>query len=452
MDRPAVRRALLGGIIVVALVLRLAGLGDALGHDEGYSWLVASSPESQFLDRLAQFENAPPLFYLLLRPLPLDDEAWLRVPALLPAVATVPVLYAVMRPLVGTGGALLAALGLAVAPYHVSYSNVSRGYMLATFGLLLATWAAVRLAQGGRRRWWCLFLLGGTIAMYSQYYAPLFLIALAGALIVLGRPRRETVLLGIASVIAIVPWVPQALQSVEGLNRTKVAPIGPDPGWTSLREALLPLFFGQHGVADGALRDAQLALLLIVLGAAGTLVWKRGSRAALVFLAGVSAAMATLHFAVGLLGPDIFQRRYLTAMIPLAAGLLAAAVVTLRLRWAAPAAAIVLVGLGVGILATRLGRELEPDGERIAALVRAHNPRTVLTNSAPMAYYLRDIHALLDRSLGFGAGREGDCLDPCVIVDDERFPGGVRSGPGRRIRAGPVVIRVRTVISDRQPR
>jgi len=52
------RRAALAGIVLLALAVRLAGIGDTLGADEGYSWLVASAPDADaFLERLAAYEN-----------------------------------------------------------------------------------------------------------------------------------------------------------------------------------------------------------------------------------------------------------------------------------------------------------------------------------------------------------------------------------------------------------
>jgi len=88
------RHVVLGllGVVGVALALRLLTLGGPLSHDEGYSWLVASAPSGHaFLGRLAAYENTPPLFYLLLRPLPLDAAWSLRLPALVPGVLVVAV-------------------------------------------------------------------------------------------------------------------------------------------------------------------------------------------------------------------------------------------------------------------------------------------------------------------------------------------------------------------------
>src|SRR4051812_41286016 len=94
------RRWILLAIVAFGLAIRLAGMGDRLTLDEGYTWLVASAPDpGALLDRLAAYENTPPLYYAVTALLPLHDEAWLRVPALLASLAAIPVLYAIVRPL-----------------------------------------------------------------------------------------------------------------------------------------------------------------------------------------------------------------------------------------------------------------------------------------------------------------------------------------------------------------
>src|SRR3954468_13211329 len=178
------RRVLLAGIVLLALACRLAGIGDRLSADEGYSWLVGNAVyPGDFRDLLAAYENTPPLYYLLLLPLPLhDDEVWLRLPSLIAGVAAVPVLYAAVRALLDTRAALLSALALAVAPYAVSFSNYARGFSLATLGLVVALWGAARLAKGGGPRWWWLYAAGAVGALYSEYVAALCLLPLALAL------------------------------------------------------------------------------------------------------------------------------------------------------------------------------------------------------------------------------------------------------------------------------
>lgn len=441
MSPVAKRRLALAAIVLFALTIRLAGIGDRLSADEGYSWLVSHGPGG-LLDKLAAYENTPPLFYLLLAPLPDGDEAWLRIPSLLASVAAVGVLYAIVRPLAGTAAALLAALALAVAPYHVSFANYSRAFMLAGLGLLLALWAAARLAQGRRRRWWWLYAAGAVLAIYSEYDAGLFLVALVGALLAIGAPqRRETLTFGVLPALAIVPWIPELLHSLDQLDVTKVSPIYPEPSLSSLRDLAAPLMLGEHGAAESpGARSLQVLLAGGVLAAAARRLWL-SERPAFWLLAGTGLGTLVLAGIVAFAGPDVFAQRYLTVLIPLGAALLATGVVALPWRLAVPGTAAALCLLGVAVLAQRAGRELEPDPAPVVGAVRAADPDVVLTNSATIAYYLRDRRVILDRPFGLRTDRAG-CTPGCraLAVDDERVAGGARRANGEVLRAGPIVV------------
>ena len=440
------RRVALAGIVLLALAVRLAGIGDRLSADEGYSWLVASAPDAgTFLERLAAYENTPPLFYLSLSALPLDDEAWLRVPSLLASVAAVPVLYAIARPLLGTTAALVGALALAVAPYHVSFANYSRAFMLAGLGLLLALWAAARLAQGRGRAWWWLYGLGALVALYSEYDAGLFLAALVGALLVLGTPpRREALAFGALPALGLLPWLGELRRALDQLDVTKVAPIYPEPSPTALRDVVVPLAFGEHGAAEGA--GARWLQLLLVAGvvAAGAALARRRDPRAFALIAGTGLGTLALSGAVALAGPDVFAQRYLTVLIPLGAALAGALVAFAPWGRAVPVAVAGLLLLGAGVFATRYGRELEPDPAPVAAAVAAEDPDLVVTNSAVVAFYLRDRPVVLDRPFGLPQPRP-----PCpgcrvVAVDDERVAGGARRGATRALRHGPFAVTLLT--------
>ena len=437
---------LLGAIVLVALVLRLAGLGDRLSADEGYSWLVASAPSfGAFLDRLVAYENTPPLYYLLLAPLPHGDEAWLRLPSLLASVATVPVLYAAALPLVGRRGALLGAFGLAVAPYAVSFADYSRGFALAGLGLAVGLWGVARLATGGGRRWWWVYAAGAVVALYAEYDTGLFLAALALSLAALGRvPRRETLLLGAAPALALVPWIPELSRSLDALDETKVSPTYPGPSPGSVRDVVAPLFFGEHGAAgSGGVRAVQALAVLAALGAAAWMLARARPRrsAALWILGGTLAGGVVLHGLVALVGPDVFAQRYLLSALVPAAALLGGAVALVPWRPAVPLAAAALAVLAVTVLVQRTGRELEPDPAAVRAAVARGGERTVLTNSAVQAFYLRDRRVVLDRPFGLGRGRGAACGERCTVVDDKRVAGGARSGPGTRTAIGPIVVR-----------
>src|SRR4051794_15014035 len=195
-------RTILPVLLLGALVLRLVALGDPLSHDEGYTWLVTSSGgPGTFFDRLAAFENTPPLYYLLTWPLPDDGVVWLRLVSVLAGVGCIAAVWWVSR-------TWYAAAALAVAPFAVSYSDYARGFLLADVALVVALGAAMR------RRWW-LYAVAAVVALYAEYDSALFLIAIALAL------RNWRLLLPLA---VLLPWVPFI-----GDSDTKVAPVYPSP-------------------------------------------------------------------------------------------------------------------------------------------------------------------------------------------------------------------------------
>lgn len=457
--RLADRRVLLAAIVLLATGVRLAGIGDRLSDAEGYSWLVAAAPDAgSFFDRLADYENTPPLFYALLALTPLDDEAWLRLPALVPALASIAVLYCVVRPTLGTRIALLAALGLAVAPYHVSYSNYSRGFMLAGLGLLLATWGVARLIEGRRRRWWWLYLGGAVLALHAEYYSVLFLCPLLLALALSRRrPAVEVALLAVVPLLTLLPLVGEIARGLDALDETKFAPTFAQPTPGKLRDTVVALAAGEHGTASGdLLRWGQLAAIAAALAASAWWLARRSLRlratgdrspdAAIALLIGVPAATLALHAIVAVAGPDLFDQRYLSGLIPLAAALIAYGVSALPSRLATAGAVAAAVGLAAAIGLQRSGRELEPDYVALARAVRSAGARPVLTNSAVVYYYLRDREPLLDRPFGRGPGTEVSCLERChrpyAVVEDSRQGEGARAGPGAVSWYGPISVRV----------
>jgi hypothetical protein len=436
----------LGAIVVVAAVLRLEGIGAHLSDAEGYSYLVGSAPSaSAFLRRLAAYENTPPLFYLLLTPLPLGHTAWLRAPAALPGALIPLALFAALRRPLGVRPALLAAAIAAVAPFAVSYSDYARGFMLEGLGCIVALWAMLRLGDGASRRWWLLYLGGAVLALYAEYDAIVFVAALTVAALAWGgRSRLETGAIGLLPIVALVPWVGQFERAQDALNHTKVAPTFPGFSVSSLRDVTDRLVLGEHGTGAGAgARWLEFAALLAILVAVAVVLRRARANRAVRVIATTAALTAAGHALAPSFGTEVFNERYLTVLIPLGAALVAAAVehTGARRRWRAAAALVLLVA--VAVFVQRNGREYEPDLAPVRTAVTALHPRTVLTNSAVVAYYLRRLPVTVDKPFGLGPGREPECASPCVIVDDSRVPGGARAGPGPARLIGPFVVRLR---------
>ena len=259
-------------------------------------------------------------------------------------------------------------------------------------------------------------------------------------MLVLGKPRRRDVLLfGALPFLAFVPWIPELVRSMNDVGKTKINL--PPTGLTVhlIRDAIVPLFFGEHGAAaSAAFRGVQALVVIVVLVVACVWLWRTASRDAFWLLAGLMVVVLVLYLAAAVTATDIFRARYLTTVIPLAAGLLGGAVASLRWRVAVPAVGVVLAVLGVAIAVVRAGREYEPATPVAVAIAWDHGYRVILTNSSEVAFYGRKLRVILDRPFGMGLG-ENYC-DHCAVIDDARF-GGVRPGPGPRIAVGPIIVR-----------
>ena len=142
---------------LLALLLRVARLDfQPLWWDEGYSVWFAHQPLAEML-RLTALDIHPPLYYALL-------GSWSQLFGLAPAtlrllsvifgVLAVPVAYSVGKWLGGRRAGLVAALLLAINPFHVYYSQEIRMYgLMVLWSLLAIGFAARALGIGGGGGW-----------------------------------------------------------------------------------------------------------------------------------------------------------------------------------------------------------------------------------------------------------------------------------------------------------
>lgn len=423
----------LAAIIVLAVTVRFAGIGSHLSIDDAYSWLVASSPSAHvFLARLADNENTPPLFYLLLMAMPSFAPAWLRIPAAVPGVLLCGATYLVLRPRLGQRASLLAALGVAVAPFLITYSNLARGFMLADLALLVALGALLSLCERETSARWLTFVCAGVVAVWAEYGSAIFVIALVLASVWIGKPRRRAALLaGALILVTLAPWIPEIVRGQNQVGVTKFGPQSATPSLTALRDVVVTLALGENG---GTTSSAGRWLeLLVTLGFAivGVVVLRRGwdhrdprARVTIQML-GATAALTLIGYALAaVVGIDVFTQRYLTILVPVGAGLGAAVVVAFDQRAVTLAAAAALVVLGLVGVATRFDGEWEPNLAPIRAAAVAMHPRTVLTNTPVVLYYLSSFRPLFDRPYNIGPGRSATCPRPCLAIDDARVSGG----------------------------
>ncbi|HEY1016800.1 MAG TPA: glycosyltransferase family 39 protein, partial [Herpetosiphonaceae bacterium] len=165
------RLAALGAIVLLAAALRFANLG-ALGYANHYyaaavesmlqSWrnffFVAAEPGG------AVSVDKPPVGLWIQAASALlfgVNGVGLLLPGLLAGLASVALLYHLVRRWFGAGAGLLAALLLAITPVAVAVDRNNTIDSLLIFVLLLTAWAFVRAAETGRLR---VLLLGAALA------------------------------------------------------------------------------------------------------------------------------------------------------------------------------------------------------------------------------------------------------------------------------------------------
>jgi mannosyltransferase len=141
-------RLLLLAIVALGAFLRFYHIGNkSLWIDEAFSLWMGRQPVGQMLDWLVRIDQHPPLYYLLLHLWMRlgDGEAIVRIPSALCSTLTIPVIYLLGCRLSGQRLGLLAALILAVSPFHVHFAQEARMYALFTLNASLAMLALARL-------------------------------------------------------------------------------------------------------------------------------------------------------------------------------------------------------------------------------------------------------------------------------------------------------------------
>ncbi|MGE3170995.1 MAG: glycosyltransferase family 39 protein [Planctomycetota bacterium] len=185
---------LLSAITLVAAALRLWHIGDwSIWVDEAHTWRDVTMPLDDFA---ASARGWYPTSYLLLRWLMEAGwlgqltEGWLRLPFAFCGIVTVPLLALFGRRLVGRRAALLAALLLAINPWHIYWSQNARAYVLVG---LFAVAAAGSFWIGVERRSRPWYLVGVALALVagSCHAAGLLLLPVFVAYPLLASGRLE---------------------------------------------------------------------------------------------------------------------------------------------------------------------------------------------------------------------------------------------------------------------
>lgn len=304
------------GIVLLSFALRVYRLDyQSLRGDEGATYLYIIRSLGELLNLLGISDPHPPVYYISMQAwmiLAGDTEFALRFPSVVTGVLLVASTAALGRIMLDVRLGLLAALLIAISPYHVFYAQDARSYPLVTLLGLLSTlilWWALR-----ERRWryWILYGLVTLVAMYTHYYASF--IAIFQALFVLEdgwRRRRfpwQYAIVGAVDCLLFLPWILFSWRMLAGYK-----------GMGETTGIVGSIFRPLMAFAGGQLLTSQtgwiITFLAVCLACLGTVsLWRRHQRAALLLALYLSAPLMGVYLASQF--RPIFNERYLMLASP----------------------------------------------------------------------------------------------------------------------------------------
>ncbi len=209
--------ALLAGLLILVLLIRLAGLFQRpIWYDEAFSLLFASKGPAAMLtgtlgSGVRAAEEHPLLYYTLL-------WGWIRafgesIPAarlfsILAGLATVALAWKfsqlIFRRVIWGIGLLLA-----LSPFLVHYTQEIRMYALLAMFTTAATLALWQGMHTHQKRWWLIFSVCAACAMYTHALAVVYLapLALIPFLQRRWRDAQKTIAATFAAVLLYTPWL-----------------------------------------------------------------------------------------------------------------------------------------------------------------------------------------------------------------------------------------------------
>jgi mannosyltransferase len=191
----------LGRIVSASLACALVAVlatfqlgAESLWVDEAVSVFVAWKDWPDLWSYVAEQEPNFGLYYLLLHEwIMLGDSEWaVRALSVVAVVATVPVLLLLGEQLFDRPVAFLASVLFGINAFVVAYAQEARPYALALFLTTLSSYLFTRAIYEPSAARWGLYVVIGTLAIYSHLFAAFVLVGHICSLFFLRRRDRPT--------------------------------------------------------------------------------------------------------------------------------------------------------------------------------------------------------------------------------------------------------------------
>ena len=348
-----------GAILVAlgALGLRLHNIeSDPLWLDEGYTLLFSGMPLSKLL-LIGGAHEHPPLYYLIVHFIRELNGSYF-VPRYVSAVSgalAVVATYFLGARVHSRAAGLVAAVLVAVAPFHVWFSRDGRDYELAGLLVLLSYYFLFTALDTRRRLVWGVYALSTALCLYADYMTGFALLA---QLLLLVRARgegqtRSLLVSWAGALLLFLPWVAVLVSDASSIAGDYWIHAPNPTVWSNTILEFLGLMSSCSdqpctGVEFGVPGLAGHAVMIALVGTATAAVvmcvaaWRR-TLTVLVLSAWLLTPFAAIVL-VSIVQSLFLDRVFLDATFPLylLIGIAVTRLPNLRLR-AAPAAALALL-------------------------------------------------------------------------------------------------------------
>jgi len=331
-DHPG--RSAVALITLAAFAIRIFGVNSrSLWDDELAEAVIAQLPWTAFFEGVRSHAAAAPLDYVGVKATTAvfgtsttATRMWAVVCGTTAVAAMGWAAWEVYRSRVIA--AVCAAL-LAVAPFHVAYSQEARFYALASLATLVVVGLFVRAARSSRARDWVLLGIAGAAAIYTHYFAAILVVAAAFALVLVaglrlashrfkqahviywGRRIAGMALAGVVALALFSPWLAYAF--IEQMQVTYVGFPPPDPFTADFVAGVLQTLLAPGG--DPGLHQPAVVGLTLILAAVGLQDSKPWLRPAGLLLMVASITALPLIWAADLRSGFFFHPRQAIALL-----------------------------------------------------------------------------------------------------------------------------------------
>jgi hypothetical protein len=185
-------------IIIIGSVLRLYKINRVLGgHDESAMLLYFGYAPLKYITT-TYFDANNHVFHTILVQLMAfwfgdDNSLAIRFPTLLFGLAGLGAIYALALKIFQSKPIAIIALWIAaIHPVHIHYSQTARGYSLIMFFSALIIYSSIKILESDNpMKWSGIFILCGTLSVYTLPTNVYFLAGLAGWILYIAMSRKN---------------------------------------------------------------------------------------------------------------------------------------------------------------------------------------------------------------------------------------------------------------------